>query len=88
VKKQYPLVAIVAAVCASVTLGAHAALVDSRDKPFNEYSWVTTHNSYEKINQNLKEMPAQLKDGVRGFMIDIYPDTIRNWPATGRFPRS
>lgn len=74
-KKQYPLVAIVAAVCASVTLGAHAALVDSRDKPFNEYSWVTTHNSYEKINQNLKEMPAQLKDGVRGFMIDIYPDT-------------
>lgn len=73
--KHYPLVAIVAAVCASVTLNAHAALVDSRDKPFNEYSWVTTHNSYEKINQNLKEMPAQLRDGVRGFMIDIYPDT-------------
>lgn len=74
-KKQYSLVATVAAVCASVTLSAQAAPVDSRDKPFNEYSWVTTHNAYEKINQNLKEMPAQLKDGVRGFMIDIYPDT-------------
>ncbi|QSB20319.1 hypothetical protein JN403_04825 [Pseudomonas sp. 15A4] len=54
------------------TLNAYATTLDSRDKPFNEYSWVTTHNSYEKINQNLKEMPAQLNDGVRGFMLDLY----------------
>lgn len=44
------------------------------NKPFNEYSWVTTHNSYEKINQNLAEMPRQLSDGVRGFMLDLYVD--------------
>lgn len=54
------------------TLYAYATTLDSRNKPFNEYSWVTTHNSYEKINQNLKEMPAQLNDGVRGFMLDLY----------------
>ena len=53
-------------------LSANALPIDSRDKPFNQYSWVTTHNSYEKINQNLKEIPQQLKDGVRGFMLDIY----------------
>ncbi|HEX8593535.1 MAG TPA: hypothetical protein VF682_09680 [Pseudomonas sp.] len=50
------------------------ASVTGLDKPFNENYWVTTHNSYEKINQNLKEMPQQLRDGVRGFMLDIYPD--------------
>lgn len=55
-----------------MSLPVSALPIDSRDKPFNEYSWVTTHNSYEKINQNFKEMPQQLKDGVRGFMIDLY----------------
>lgn len=63
-----------------VALKAHAAVVDSRDKPFNEYSWVTTHNSYEKINQNLKEMPTQLNDGVRGFMLDLYAETSKPGP--------
>lgn len=54
--------------------GAYAANFKDTTKPFNEYHWVTTHNSYEKINQNLKEMPAQLNDGVRGFMLDLYVD--------------
>ena len=48
------------------------ASVTAANKPFNENYWVTTHNSYEKINQNLKEMPQQLHDGVRGFMLDLY----------------
>ena len=45
-----------------------------KDLPFDQLSWVTTHNSYEKINQNLQEIPQQLKDGVRGFMLDLYHD--------------
>ncbi len=53
---------------------AHAAGLSDGSKPFDQYHWVTTHNSYEKINQNLKEMPQQLSDGVRGFMLDIYTD--------------
>lgn len=42
--------------------------------PFDQLSWVTTHNAYEKINQNLKELPQQLNDGVRGLMLDLYHD--------------
>ncbi len=45
-----------------------------RTKPFDQNYWVTTHNAYEKINQNLAEMPRQLRDGVRGFMLDLYVD--------------
>ncbi|HEX8541486.1 MAG TPA: hypothetical protein VF671_07275 [Pseudomonas sp.] len=56
---------------------AHASM-NALDKPFNENHWVTTHNSYEKINQNLKEMPQQLKEGVRGFMLDLYVDSGRS----------
>ena len=66
------ITAALASVLALLALPAKAVPIDSRDKPFNEYSWVTTHNSYEKINQNLKEMPAQLREGVRGFMLDLY----------------
>lgn len=68
---KYPM-CVLATLLSVTTLKANATVLDSRDKPFNEYSWVTTHNSYEKINQNLKEMPAQLNDGVRGFMLDLY----------------
>lgn len=52
----------------------HAAHFADKDQPFDSYSWVTTHNSYEKIIQNHREMPEQLNDGVRGFMLDLYPD--------------
>ncbi|MEX5572488.1 hypothetical protein Q1J52_06085 [Pseudomonas lijiangensis] len=53
---------------------AQASGFADKNKPFDQYHWVTTHNSYEKINQNLAEMPRQLKDGVRGFMLDLYTD--------------
>ncbi len=46
--------------------------VARKDLPFDQTHWITTHNAYEKINQNLKELPQQLKDGVRGFMLDLY----------------
>ena len=61
----------------SLLVAAHAAAnpLAEKDLPFDRLSWVTTHNAYEKINQNFKELPQQLNDGVRGFMLDIYHDT-------------
>lgn len=67
--------------CAGLLGGLLASLIATqalahplatKDLPFDKLSWVTTHNAYEKINQNLKEIPQQLKDGVRGFMLDLY----------------
>ncbi|SHN22577.1 hypothetical protein SAMN05216593_11530 [Pseudomonas asturiensis] len=55
-----------------------ASSFSDRDKPFDQYHWVTTHNAYEKINQNLKEMPQQLSDGVRGFMLDLHTDDTQH----------
>ncbi|KAF9086870.1 hypothetical protein BGX29_002701 [Mortierella sp. GBA35] len=47
-------------------------------KPYNEVSFATTHNSYAytppgalAANQN-NDIPTQLKDGVRAFMLDAY----------------
>lgn len=79
-KKNITSATAAASLFALASLPINAAIIDSRNKPFNEYSWVTTHNSYEKINQNLKEMPQQLKDGVRGFMLDLYPNTFNPRP--------
>jgi hypothetical protein len=52
------LSAAVASVLTLVALPVKAIPIDSRDKPFDEYSWITTHNSYEKINQNLTKCPS------------------------------
>ncbi|MFK3799791.1 hypothetical protein [Pseudomonas sp. NPDC088444] len=60
---------------AAITTGGSAMANNPfahQDKPFHEYSWVNTHNSYEKINQNMQELPQQMRDGVRSFMIDLY----------------
>lgn len=57
-----------------MTAHATAHPLAEKDLPFDQLSWVTTHNSYEKINQNLREIPHQLNDGVRGFMLDLYHD--------------
>lgn len=57
-----------------ITANATAHPLAQKDLPFDQLSWVTTHNSYEKINQNLREIPQQLNDGVRGFMLDLYHD--------------
>ncbi|KAK1369633.1 PI-PLC X domain-containing protein [Heracleum sosnowskyi] len=54
--------------------------------PFNRYSWLTTHNSYAKTGSNSKSptttilapecqqdtITNQLKNGVRGLMLDMY----------------
>ncbi|RMQ49189.1 hypothetical protein ALQ04_00323 [Pseudomonas cichorii] len=72
---KYALHTLTGAALLSLTLAtAQAANFADKSKPFDQYHWVTTHNSYEKINQNLAEMPRQLNDGVRGFMLDLYPD--------------
>ncbi|XP_047321017.1 PI-PLC X domain-containing protein At5g67130-like [Impatiens glandulifera] len=56
-----------------------------KDLPFNRYSWLTTHNSYAlsgvksatgsiiiaPTNQE-DSVTSQLKNGVRGFMLDMY----------------
>jgi hypothetical protein len=65
------IVVAIAAVAASGGVLAGNPLAH-QDKPFHQYSWVNTHNSYEKINQNLQELPQQMRDGVRSFMLDLY----------------
>jgi hypothetical protein len=74
--KNVPLISNIALASAFsiAAFSAHAS-VTAPDKPFNENHWITTHNSYEKINQHLQKMPQQLKDGVRGFMLDLYVDS-------------
>ncbi|MEB0039164.1 MULTISPECIES: hypothetical protein [unclassified Pseudomonas] len=68
-----PFSALLGGSLMSLALTAHANVPFAiNDKSFDQYSWVTTHNSYEKINQNLAELPRQLRDGVRGFMLDLY----------------
>lgn len=60
-------------------------LTHGTDLPFNNYSWLTTHNSYALagsssatgsalITQTNQEdtITAQLKNGVRGLMLDTY----------------
>jgi hypothetical protein len=56
----------------AVAGGAMANPLAPKDKPFHEYAWVNTHNSYEKVNQNMREIPHQLRDGVRSFMLDLH----------------
>jgi hypothetical protein len=57
------------------TSSAIANPFSTKDLPFDQVYSITTHNAYEKINQNLRELPEQLKDGVRGFMLDLYYDS-------------
>ncbi|MBX8510186.1 hypothetical protein K5D34_10900 [Pseudomonas cichorii] len=72
--KKYALPAVLTVALLSLAVTAQAANFADKTKPFDQYHWVTTHNSYEKINQNLAELPRQLSDGVRGFMLDLYTD--------------
>ncbi|XP_072998376.1 PI-PLC X domain-containing protein At5g67130-like [Typha latifolia] len=57
----------------------------AKDLPFNRYSWLTTHNSYAMTGEksatgallvsptNQEDtVTAQLKNGVRGLMLDMY----------------
>ncbi|MQM22684.1 hypothetical protein Taro_055740 [Colocasia esculenta] len=56
-----------------------------RELPFNRYSWLTTHNSYARLGErsatgavvlaptNQQDtITAQLNNGVRGLMLDMY----------------
>ncbi|MDB5980320.1 MAG: hypothetical protein JWQ69_1335 [Pseudomonas sp.] len=71
---NFPSATLLAGALLSVTaFNTQANPFAYQDKPFDQHYWVTTHNSYEPIHQNIKKMPQQLKDGVRGFMLDLYP---------------
>jgi hypothetical protein len=55
--------------------GDHGALVDDPDRPFDEYTWVTSHNAYERkfaIGNQTKTIREQLDGGVRGLMLDTH----------------
>ncbi|KAL2936255.1 hypothetical protein RDABS01_006693 [Bienertia sinuspersici] len=56
-----------------------------RGLPFNNYSWLTTHNSFARLGQKSAtgavilaptnqqdSVTSQLNNGVRGFMLDMY----------------
>ncbi|KAJ8459754.1 hypothetical protein OPV22_032680 [Ensete ventricosum] len=56
-----------------------------KDLPFNEYSWLTTHNSYAMtgassatgtslftFTNQLDNVTSQLNNGIRGLMLDMY----------------
>jgi hypothetical protein len=53
-----------------------APFIDSFDRPFNAYSWVTTHNSFNRIFWPVPNQTApirtQLYQGVRGLMLDTH----------------
>ncbi|KAI3739253.1 hypothetical protein L2E82_29652 [Cichorium intybus] len=61
--------------------------------PFNRYTWLTTHNSYalsgsKSLNGSPVHGPAnqeddvtsQLRNGVRGLMLDMYDFNDDIWP--------
>src|ERR1043166_4736350 len=57
--------------------------VELCDKLYSNVAYATTHNSYASgesvaANQNY-DIPTQLKDGIRGFMLDaLYPANNTN----------
>lgn len=70
---------ILASLLGMLTITAHAnteaPFVHSLDLPYNEYSWLTTHNAYNTAvnpvpNQNIG-ISGQLDAGVRGLMLDL-----------------
>lgn len=48
---------------------------DDIDRPFDKYSWVTTHNAFTsngKIPNQKQTIATQLSRGVRGLMLDLH----------------
>src|ERR1700744_3864831 len=53
-----------------------APFVDTFDQPFDRYTWLTTHNSFNyllaPVPNQTNRIPTQLNDGVRGLMLDFH----------------
>jgi len=48
---------------------------EDMDRPFNEYSWVTTHNAFTSngvVPNQSQTIATQLEEGVRGLMLDLH----------------
>lgn len=52
-----------------------APFIDTLDQPFDRYTWLTTHNAFNygftPVPNQTNRIPAQLRDGVRGLMLDF-----------------
>ena len=67
--------AALAALC-GVPAVAFADTPDDMSRPFDQYSWVTTHNAFTSnglIPNQSQTIATQLDAGVRAFMLDLYP---------------
>jgi chitinase len=54
---------------------APARTPDDMDRPFDQYSWVTTHNAFTSnglVPNQSQTIETQLADGVRGLMLDLH----------------
>jgi chitinase len=50
---------------------------DDMDRPFDQYSWVTTHNAFTSngaLPNQSQTIATQLGEGVRGLMLDLHYD--------------
>lgn len=48
---------------------------DDMDRPFDQYSWVTTHNAFSSngtVPNQSQTIATQLAEGVRGLMLDLH----------------
>lgn len=66
-----------AALCLLLTMAAPAGArtPDDMERPFDQYSWVTTHNAFTSnglIPNQSQTIDVQLAEGVRGLMLDLY----------------
>lgn len=67
------------ALCALMALAplapAMASTPDDTHRPFDEYTWVTTHNAFTSnglIPNQSQTIATQLEQGVRGLMLDLH----------------
>jgi chitinase len=54
---------------------ALATTPDDTGRPFDQYTWVTTHNAFTSngtVPNQTQTIAEQLEDGVRGFMLDLH----------------
>jgi hypothetical protein len=59
---------------------SHARTPEDLDRPFDKYSWVTTHNAFTSngtLPNQSQTIATQLEQGVRALMLDLHPSLGR-----------
>lgn len=59
------------------TASAPARTPEDMDRPFDQYTWVTTHNAFTSngfVPNQSQTIETQLANGVRGLMLDLHYD--------------